>query len=269
MTVKGAISAFRSACFEHDAAKAHPLQPRGADVLLGHHLGHRGAGHPRDVAHAVDRDGEDGQREVVERRPVVRRRGRRAREPLQPDHLAGEDHGQHDSRDVFRRRCRADRDGREHPVLGRALAHAGEDPEQQRPRHHHHHHPEHQDRGQPEPRPEHLGDRRVEPGRVPEVAARHVAEPLAVAHQERPVEAVLVEPDLDLLLGDPAAGLLLGELDEVRLEVDEAEHDQRQAERGQHHHADASDQEDEHPGLRGSAPRRRAPGRNAGQGLRP
>ena len=51
---------------------------------------------------------------------------------------------------------------------------------------------------------------------------------------------VVDEPlDLDLLLGDAAAGLLLGELDEVRLEVDEAEDDQRQAERGQQHHADA------------------------------
>ena len=58
---------------QHDAAEADALQPRGADVLLGHHLGHRGAGHPGDVAHAVDGDGQHRQGEVVE--------GRRRRRP--------------------------------------------------------------------------------------------------------------------------------------------------------------------------------------------
>ncbi len=99
-----------------------------------------------------------------------------------------------------------------------------------------------------------------------EVAAHDAAQPLAVAHQERPVEAVLVEPDLDLLLADAAAGLLLGELDQVRLEVDQAEDDQRQAERGQQHHAEALQQEDEHPWLRGSAAPAAAPGRVARAG---
>ena len=66
MTVKGAISALRSACLHHDAAEAQALQPRGADILLRHHLDHRGAGHAGDIADAVDGQRHDRQREVVE-----------------------------------------------------------------------------------------------------------------------------------------------------------------------------------------------------------
>ena len=39
--------------FDHDVRKAHAFQTRGADVLRGHDFGHRGAGHARDIAHAV------------------------------------------------------------------------------------------------------------------------------------------------------------------------------------------------------------------------
>ncbi len=51
---------------DHDAAEAQALEPRGADILLRHHLGHRGAGHARDVADAVDRHGHHRQGEIVE-----------------------------------------------------------------------------------------------------------------------------------------------------------------------------------------------------------
>ena len=160
ITVKGAISALRSACFSTIAAEADALEPGGADVLLGHHLGHRGAGHAGDVAHAVDGDGQHRQGEVVEGRAVVGGRGGGAGEPLQPDHLAGEDHRQHHARDVFRRRGGADGDGRERAVLQRALAHAGEHAEQRAPTGPSP--PSPRTSASPvsaEPRPEHLGDR--------------------------------------------------------------------------------------------------------------
>ena len=47
--------------------------------------------------------------------PVLGRLGGRAGKPLQPDHLAGEDHRQHHARDILRRRGGGDGDGRRAP----------------------------------------------------------------------------------------------------------------------------------------------------------
>ena len=38
---------------QHDVGKAHALEPGGANILRGHHLGHRGAGHPGNIAHSI------------------------------------------------------------------------------------------------------------------------------------------------------------------------------------------------------------------------
>ena len=45
-----------------------PLQPGGTDVLRRHHLGHGDPRHPGDVAHPVERDGENREKEVLEGR---------------------------------------------------------------------------------------------------------------------------------------------------------------------------------------------------------
>jgi hypothetical protein len=47
-------------------AERQALQPRRADILLRHHLDHRGARHAGDVADAVDRHRHHRQGEVVE-----------------------------------------------------------------------------------------------------------------------------------------------------------------------------------------------------------
>ena len=144
MTVNGAISALRSACLMTTLAEAEPLQARRADILLRHHLDHRGPRHARDVADAVDRHRHHRQREIVEgdALPVAD-----AAEPFsQPSHDAkmtvkmtpetysGVAVVAIEATDSVR----SVRDPSRMPARM---------PIEQRDRHHRHHHPEHQDAG--------------------------------------------------------------------------------------------------------------------------
>ena len=179
--MKGAISAFLQRVADDHLPLRQALEHGRADVLRGHDLGHRGAGHARDVAEIVEHQHRHRQDQLDRVEAAGHRRG-----AGQPAQLEDEQRHEEGGRGELRHRGGEDRDERDRPVERRALPHPGEHAQQQGERDHDREHAQGEDAGVAEPVPEQVVDRRLEADRVAEVALQRVADPLDVAHRGTP-----------------------------------------------------------------------------------
>ena len=189
----------------------HTLSAGGADVILGHHLDHRGAGLAQDQGDRLER--QDGQRQQDEQvkhpAPTIRHC------TLGQDH--DQQHHQQRPRDVGGNRPQGDGGAKDDVIEPRVLPHARDHPQGYGDQRRH----DHGAQAQPQRNGccggNHVPNQAARGQAVAEIAVQKVPDIRAELHQKRAVQPGLFADRLDLgrVIGHIAGGAQENQLDRV------------------------------------------------------